>query len=907
MTFSRLGWHAVLCLFLQSNLALAGPAPARINTLSATAVSPSSIRLAWEYERTGYAFHLQRSTDRGAVWTKLSVTPQLVGNQFTYTDSNLPSGRRFTYRILAVRQSDSVVSPYKWSDLDVATDFPAAPAELSAQVHPYTHVALRWADRSTNENQFIVQRREPSGDFVAIATVPEGVTSYQDEGAQAGVAYSYRIVARNSRGDSAASPSADAKIPAAPVPLAPSSVLAEPTLASRGSSSVRVTWLANQAALPEKLVRRGENGFFVYRREIPAGPDGELPAPYGAFDVVENLTGYTKLNASAVSDLRYQDETAQFGKSYAYVVVAVAPGVQSVPSKMAAHTIVAPLYLSRSVICERIEADPSDRMGGLLVSVTDPEFAQGANGQDAADDYDALQAAATAFSERTEGTTVIAPKYSDKILLYPQGTYQIQRVRVRPAAGVNVSQIPVPVARGVPITYFGSRNFRVLGCGARVEIFGAFQIENSNHTLEAITPFNFQGVRNGSIEGIEIAGGSRSMRRTSNHENPTRGVRTSNTRNFHIADIDAHHTPMDGIYIGAGQADGTVYPACRNIRVHHVNSHHNTRLALMVAQVRGLYVSDATLNDSGRNGDGGLPNPRFPGLEPMAGMDIEPNFLTIPHVDGGTSLPAVDIATGDVVIENTVMENNQGRTFLAGQKGDESVIRTENVSIRFSRLVAGDDFPAGHTNIGLSVKNGVVEYSTLDTKRGNLQLSGNTGTATAIKPMNAHTSTALLNSQVRCGGVITAGWGRHTLTIANNQIAGTHPDNFFNSGFNPDRYYFIEIFGNPLAVFRNNSVYVPKGIYRKAQPALRLSARAAIGNRYSTNLEGEAFFWNSYGRSTAPSSQAEVSGETTSSAAFRPLANYGAAVEKAGALRCLWSAEQANGVTLPQEWLCRPL
>src|SRR5207249_4973872 len=82
---------------------------------------------------------------------------------------------------------------------------PAAPSGLIASAVSASQINLTWADQSSNETNFILER---SADAMAtwspIATPPANATSYKDStGLNPGTRYYYRVRASNDGGDSA--------------------------------------------------------------------------------------------------------------------------------------------------------------------------------------------------------------------------------------------------------------------------------------------------------------------------------------------------------------------------------------------------------------------------------------------------------------------------------------------------------------------------------------------------------------------------------------------------------------------------------------------------------------------------------------------------------------------------------
>jgi hypothetical protein len=80
---------------------------------------------------------------------------------------------------------------------------PAAPGGLSASAASSSSINLFWADNSSNELGFRLERKTGSaGAYALIATLPAGQTGYADAGLQASTAYFYRVKAYNNAGES---------------------------------------------------------------------------------------------------------------------------------------------------------------------------------------------------------------------------------------------------------------------------------------------------------------------------------------------------------------------------------------------------------------------------------------------------------------------------------------------------------------------------------------------------------------------------------------------------------------------------------------------------------------------------------------------------------------------------------
>lgn len=114
---------------------------------------------------------------------------------------------RFRFRI----GTDSSADDYGWFIDDiriytcvVVTTTPAAPSTLTATAVSSSQINLTWADNSTNETGFRIERSSSSGGpYTEIATVGAGVATYSNTGLSAGTTYYYRVRTYNTNNVSA--------------------------------------------------------------------------------------------------------------------------------------------------------------------------------------------------------------------------------------------------------------------------------------------------------------------------------------------------------------------------------------------------------------------------------------------------------------------------------------------------------------------------------------------------------------------------------------------------------------------------------------------------------------------------------------------------------------------------------
>ena len=175
----------------------------------------------------------------------------------------------------------------------IAVQVPAAPTNLSAMAASGPQVNLSWADNSSNESGFLIDRALDSGFTQNLVTfqAPANATQtamYVDQTVAVGTTYYYRVSATNSAGTSGPSNTANASIPTPPT--TPSNASA--TLST--TTEIDLVWQDNAT---------NEDGYKILRKTGTSGTFNQivlLPA---------NSTGY-------------QDKGLSPGTLYDYHIVA---------------------------------------------------------------------------------------------------------------------------------------------------------------------------------------------------------------------------------------------------------------------------------------------------------------------------------------------------------------------------------------------------------------------------------------------------------------------------------------------------------------------------------------------------------------------------------------------------------
>lgn len=167
--------------------------------LQATSVSSSQINLSWnDNSDNETGFSIERSTDN----SNYGQITTASANATSYNNTGLAPNTTYYYRVRAYNGSGN--SGYSnTSSATTGNVVPASPSGLTATAMSSYSINLGWADNSTNETSFIIQRSANNVDFVNIASVAANTTAYSDSNSlSASTQYYYRVWAHNGIGDS---------------------------------------------------------------------------------------------------------------------------------------------------------------------------------------------------------------------------------------------------------------------------------------------------------------------------------------------------------------------------------------------------------------------------------------------------------------------------------------------------------------------------------------------------------------------------------------------------------------------------------------------------------------------------------------------------------------------------------
>jgi titin len=257
-------------------------APAAPSHLTVNTVSHKRIDLSWSDNSSDEAgFKIERKIPQGGTGVFAEIAA-LGANVESYVDSSLAASTEYFYRVRA-HNADGASG---FTNEANATTFSAplmAPSNLTAQAASPTRITLAWADNSSSETGFKIERKlSAAANYTLIATTGANVTSFVDTGLVDNTKYFYRLRAFNSDGHSPYSTAVSATTPPMP-PNPPSALLA----AAVGSDRINLSWKDNSGS---------ENGFKI-ERKINGGA-------YTLIDAVgANVTAYS--NAGLNSNTKY--------------------------------------------------------------------------------------------------------------------------------------------------------------------------------------------------------------------------------------------------------------------------------------------------------------------------------------------------------------------------------------------------------------------------------------------------------------------------------------------------------------------------------------------------------------------------------------------------------------------------
>jgi hypothetical protein len=154
-------------------------------------VSKIQITLTWtDNSADENGFKIERKLSSAATYTQIAT---VGANVTTYLSTGLNPNTAYSYRVRAYNQNGNSAYSNEASAMTLPNS-PAVPGGLVATTISKTQIDLVWADSSTIEDGFKIERKLNSAlAYTEIATVAANVTDYSSTGLSPNSAYSYRI------------------------------------------------------------------------------------------------------------------------------------------------------------------------------------------------------------------------------------------------------------------------------------------------------------------------------------------------------------------------------------------------------------------------------------------------------------------------------------------------------------------------------------------------------------------------------------------------------------------------------------------------------------------------------------------------------------------------------------------
>ncbi len=236
-------------------------------SLSATAISPTQINLAWTLaDSSDTSVELFLSTN-GSSFAPLTT---LGAGATSYNNTGLSGSTTYYYYVEAINGvGPSGNSNTASTKTPAAPTVPGSPTSLTATAASPTQINLAWTLADSTDTSVQLFRSTNDSTFTALTTLGAGATTYSDTGLSGSTTYYYYVEAINAVGPSGNSNTASAKTPAAPtVPGAPTSL----TATAASTSQINLAWtLADSTDTSVELFRSTNASTFTALTTLGAG------------------------------------------------------------------------------------------------------------------------------------------------------------------------------------------------------------------------------------------------------------------------------------------------------------------------------------------------------------------------------------------------------------------------------------------------------------------------------------------------------------------------------------------------------------------------------------------------------------------------------------------------------------
>lgn len=166
--------------------------PLAPSNLTVQATVPGQLNLNWTDNAANETnFRIERKIGPSGSWAEIAT---VGANQTGYQNSGLLPGVPYSYRVRAYNTANGGPSYSAYSNEASATTLFPPPTGLSVAAASPIQLNLIWADNSTGETGFRLERKKTSaGTWQEIASLGANSTTYRDVGLEFGTIYYYRV------------------------------------------------------------------------------------------------------------------------------------------------------------------------------------------------------------------------------------------------------------------------------------------------------------------------------------------------------------------------------------------------------------------------------------------------------------------------------------------------------------------------------------------------------------------------------------------------------------------------------------------------------------------------------------------------------------------------------------------
>ena len=233
------------------------------------------------------------------------------------------------------------------------TSMPADPTGLAANIVSGSRVDLSWTDNAVNEGNYRVERSPDGATWSTIATLGIDANAYSDTSVAPDNMYSYRVIAHNVLGDSAAS---NIVTVALALPAAPTSLIL-----GGGTGQVDLTWNDNA---------NGETGYRIYRNQNAAGwvlifTTGQNATTYSDMTVLPNTPYAYRVTAFNIIGESTAVEAA--------ITTGGAPATPTLSATLVSATQIDLTWVNNAAVVTSYRIERSTN-GGAFTQIATPAF-----------------------------------------------------------------------------------------------------------------------------------------------------------------------------------------------------------------------------------------------------------------------------------------------------------------------------------------------------------------------------------------------------------------------------------------------------------------------------------------------------------------------------------------------------